>query len=232
MKRADVIDRSRIAPGNIIVGLTSFGKSTYEDEYNSGIGSNGLTLARHGLFGSYLGEKYPELYDHKNLSKDKVFFGSGRLDQIPEGEELPLGKLVLSPTRTYAPVMLSFFQKVDRSKLTGIIHCSGGGQLKCKEKISNVHIVKNNLFPPPFIFKALYATGKMDEREMYMDLNMGSRMEVYCADEETAQLLIATAKEFNVEARKIGYCEKFEDKNLTKKVTITSWLGNTITYAW
>lgn len=231
MKRSDVIDCSNIGPGNIIVGLASFGQSTYEEAYNSGIGSNGLTLARHGLFAKYLGEKYPELYDHKNLSMDEVFFGKWRLEDVLPGQPLNMGQLVLSPTRTYAPILIPFFNEVGRDSIAGIIHCSGGGQLKCMKMVDNVHIIKDTLFTPPAIFMELYNTGKVSEYEMYQTFNMGHRMEVYCKNEQTAQHLIEIAEKFNVSAQVIGRCEVMTDTAVSKKATIHSWTGTVLEYA-
>lgn len=230
MKRTDVIDCSHISGGEIIVGLASAGlPATYEDEYNSGIGSNGLTAGRHSLFAHYLADKYPELYDEKNLAPEDIFCGNWKLEDVPKNAKMSVGKMALSPTRTYAPIIIDFLKKVDRSSVSGIIHCSGGGQTKCLSVIQrSVHVIKDNLFPVPRIFKLLYETGKMNEREMYKNFNMGHRMEVYCNDKETAQVLLDSANKFGVIGRVIGKCEKSSEA----KLTITSWLGNKLEYVY
>lgn len=216
MRREDVIDCSNIAPGDVIVGLSSFGQpAVYEEEYNSGMGSNGLTAGRHDLFAKYLAHKMPELYDHKNLDIEKVFTGKYRLDDIDEETGMTMGKLLLSPTRTYAPIVLDFLSIVERSDISGIIHCSGGGQTKCMSKVSNVHIVKDSLFPIPSIFEKIYEAGKISLKEMPETFNLGHRMEVYCRNQGTAVQVINSAQRFKVKAKIIGEVKKCNGKKLT-----------------
>jgi phosphoribosylformylglycinamidine cyclo-ligase len=216
MRRDEVIDCSNIGRGNYIVGISSYGPpASYEEHYNSGMGSNGLTAARHDLFSKYLAEKYPELWDSKNLKLSQVFTGEYGLSDKIEGEELTIGEMVLSPTRTYAPIVLDFLKKVNRSSVTGIIHCSGGGQTKCLKFAKNVHIVKHDLFPTPKIFKLIASAKKVGPKEMLQDFNMGHRMEVYCKDLDTVYAIITSAKKFNVDAQVIGTCDPFSGEKLT-----------------
>ncbi|MDP5043397.1 MAG: AIR synthase-related protein [Leeuwenhoekiella sp.] len=217
MKREDVVDNAHIKPGDVIVGLASFGQATYEKEYNGGMGSNGLTSARHDVFGSYLAEKYPESFDHA-VPSDLVYSGSKKLTDAIENSSLNAGKLVLSPTRTYAPVIKKILQEVDRNLLHGMVHCSGGAQTKVLHFVNNVHIVKDNLFELPPLFKLIQEESGTSWREMYQVFNMGHRMELY-VDPALADEIIAISKSFNIEAQVIGRVEASESKKLTIKST-------------
>lgn len=212
MKRSDVIDNSRISAGDVIVGLSSCGQASYESGYNGGMGSNGLTAARHDVFGKYLAEKYPESYDH-SIPDDLVYSGSMKLTDPVEGTGLDAGKLVLSPTRTYAPVIKKILDK-HRNSVHGMVHCSGGGQTKILHFVDNIHIIKDKLFDTPPLFKMIQSESGTDWREMYQVFNMGHRMEVY-TDEDSAAEIIAISKEFNIEAQIVGRCEASEEKQLT-----------------
>ncbi|MFI8379433.1 AIR synthase related protein [Leeuwenhoekiella sp. NPDC079379] len=223
MKREDVVDNAHIKPGDVIVGLASFGQATYEKEYNGGMGSNGLTSARHDVFGSYLAEKYPESFDHA-VPSDLVYSGSKKLTDAIENSSLNAGKLVLSPTRTYAPVIKKILQEVDRNLLHGMVHCSGGAQTKVLHFVDNVHIVKDNLFELPPLFKLIQEESGTSWREMYQVFNMGHRMELY-VDPALAEEIIAISKSFNIDAQVIGRVEPSE----SKKLTIKSMFG-TFTY--
>ncbi len=205
MKRKDVIDSSNISDRDVIVGLASFGKANYEKEYNSGIGSNGLTSARHDIFDKIYAEKYPESYN-QNVDKKMIYCGKYKLtDKIPS---LPLdvGKSVLSPTRTYAFILKEILESY-RDKINGIIHCSGGGQTKCKKFGSNLKYIKDNLFDMPPIFDLIRKTANYDLKEMYGVFNMGHRLEIY-TDEKTAGSIIEISQKFGVEARIVGRVEK------------------------
>ncbi|WP_028376236.1 AIR synthase related protein [Leeuwenhoekiella sp. MAR_2009_132] len=217
MKREDVVDNAHIKPGDVIVGLASFGQATYEKEYNGGMGSNGLTSARHDVFGSYLAEKYPESFDHA-VPSDLVYSGSKKLTDAIDNSSLNAGKLVLSPTRTYAPVIKKILQEVDRNLLHGMVHCSGGAQTKVLHFVNNVHIVKDNLFELPPLFKLIQEESGTSWREMYQVFNMGHRMELY-VDPALAEEIIAISKSFNIEAQVIGRVEASESKKLTIKST-------------
>ena len=213
LKKEEVIDNSNIKNGDVIVGLASFGKTTYEDEYNSGIGSNGLTSARHDVFDKYLKIKYPETYDN-SLSDDLIYIGSKKLyDKIP-GIDLDAGKLVLSPTRTYAPVVKEILSKIERKKIHGIIHCSGGAQTKVMNFVKNKHIIKDNLFETPPVFKLIQSESKTSWKEMYQVFNMGHRLEIY-TDENSAQSIINISKSFNLDAKIIGRVEDFKQNKLS-----------------
>ena len=213
LKKEEVIDNSNIKNGDVIVGLASFGKTTYEDEYNSGIGSNGLTSARHDVFDKYLKIKYPETYDN-SLSDDLIYIGSKKLsDKIP-GIDLDAGKLVLSPTRTYAPVVKQMFSKIERKKIHGIIHCSGGAQTKVMNFVKNKHIIKDNLFETPPVFKLIQSESKTSWKEMYQVFNMGHRLEIY-TDENSAQSIINISKSFNLDAKIIGRVEDCKENKLS-----------------
>ena len=213
LKKEEVIDNSNIKNGDVIVGLASFGKTTYEDEYNSGIGSNGLTSARHDVFDKYLKIKYPETYDN-SLSDDLIYIGSKKLsDKIP-GIDLDAGKLVLSPTRTYAPVVKEILSKIERKKIHGIIHCSGGAQTKVMNFIKNKHIIKDNLFETPPVFKLIQSESKTSWKEMYQVFNMGHRLEIY-TDENSAQSIINISKSFNLDAKIIGRVEDCKENKLS-----------------
>ena len=214
IKRSEVIDNSNIAEGNVIVGLSSFGQSTYEDQYNSGIGSNGLTSARHDVFNKILAEKYPESYDPM-VPDELVYSGSISLDQIFEDIDLDAGKLVLSPTRTYAPIIKSILSECSKDLIKGIIHCSGGAQTKILHFISDdLHVIKDNMFDPPMLFKLIQKESKTSWHEMYKVFNCGHRMELY-VDPIVADKIISISSRFNVEARIIGKVEKSNSKKLT-----------------
>jgi phosphoribosylformylglycinamidine cyclo-ligase len=214
LKRSDVISNHNIAPGNVIVGLSSFGKASYETEYNGGMGSNGLTSARHDVFSKYCAEKYPESYDN-NLPEDVVYCGNLSLTSPTEVDGVNAGKMVLSPTRTYAPIIKEVLANY-RGKISGMVHCSGGAQTKVLHFIDNMHVVKDNLFPVPPLFKMIHEQSQTDWKEMYKVFNMGHRMEIY-TDHETAKDIIAISKSFNVDAQIIGYCEAYEGKKVTIK---------------
>jgi len=214
IKRSEVIDNSNIAEGNVIVGLSSFGQSIYEDQYNSGIGSNGLTSARHDVFNKILAEKYPESYDPM-VPDELVYSGSISLDQIFDDIDLDAGKLVLSPTRTYAPIIKSILSECSKDLIKGIIHCSGGAQTKILHFISDdLHVIKDNMFDPPMLFKLIQKESKTSWHEMYKVFNCGHRMELY-VDPIVADKIISISSRFNVEARIIGKVEKSNSKKLT-----------------
>lgn len=216
IKRSDVIDNSNIDEGNVIVGLSSFGQATYEDQYNSGIGSNGLTSARHDVFNKILAEKYPESYDPL-VPDDLVYSGSISLDQVFDDVDLDAGKLVLSPTRTYAPIIKSILEECDRKLIRGIVHCSGGAQTKILHFISkNLHVIKNNMFDPPMLFRLIQNESKTTWHEMYKVFNCGHRMELY-VDPKIADEIIGISERFNVKGRIIGKVEKSNSKKLTIK---------------
>ena len=212
MKRSDVIDNANIKAGNVIVGLASFGQTTYEDEYNGGMGSNGLTSARHDVFYHKLAEQFPESYDN-SIPDNLVYSGSYCLTDYVEGAPLDAGKLVLSPTRTYAPVIKKTLTS-HRSKINGMVHCSGGGQTKVLHFVDNVHVVKDQLFDTPPLFQLIQQESNTDWKEMYKVFNMGHRMEIY-TDENTAEEIIQIAQEFNLPAQIIGRVEASDKKKLT-----------------
>jgi phosphoribosylformylglycinamidine cyclo-ligase len=218
MKRADVISADQIGAGNCIIGLSSSGRATYEKEYNGGMGSNGLTSARHDVFAKYLASKYPESYDPA-VPESLVFSGKCKLTDLVEGTDLDAGKLVLSPTRTYAPVVKKILEQF-RGSVSGLIHCSGGAQTKVLHFIENVHVIKDNLFEVPPLFKLIQQQSGTSWHEMYKVFNMGHRFEIY-ADQEAAQGIIAISRSFNIEARIIGHVEPYDGK----KVTIHSQYG-------
>lgn len=218
MKRSDVISADRIQPGNVIVGIASFGKSVYEKEYNGGMGSNGLTSARHDVFSNYLAEKYPESFD-PSVPEDLVYSGSLKLTDTVGSVGLDAGKLVLSPTRTYAPIVKSILDSY-RENIYGIIHCSGGAQTKVLHFVDNVHVIKDNLFEIPELFSLIQAQSGTDWYEMYKVFNMGHRLEIY-VDPSIAGEIIAISKKFNIDAQIIGRVEPFTGK----KVTIQSPFG-------
>ena len=219
MKRADVIDNGNIIAGNVIVGLSSFGKASYEEEYNSGIGSNGLTSARHDVFEKSLKNKYPESFDNQ-ISDELVYSGTKKVTDRIENSPLDAGKLVLSPTRTYAPLIKKIFEEIDRKKINGIIHCSGGAQTKILHFVDKLHIIKDNLFDLPPVFKLIQKESGTSWKEMYQVFNMGHRMEIY-TDRSTADKIISISNGFNIEAKIVGRVE--ESKN--KKLTISSTYG-------
>jgi len=219
MKRADVIDNANIKPGDVIVGLTSFGQATYETAYNGGMGSNGLTSARHDVFHKYLAEKYPESFDAA-VPSELVYSGNMKLTDAVENSPINAGKLVLSPTRTYAPIIKKILDKYTSKEIHGMVHCSGGAQTKILHFIDNLHIIKDNLFPVPPLFKLIQDQSKTDWKEMYQVFNCGHRMELYVSP-EIAQNIIAISKSFDVDAQIVGRVEASE----TKKLTIKSEFG-------
>ena len=212
MKRSDVIDNSKIKEGNVIVGLSSSGMASYETEYNGGMGSNGLTSARHDVFSKILSEKYPESYD-PSVPMDLVYSGTKKLTDSVEGSDLDAGKLVLSPTRTYSPIIKKILEKY-RYEINGMVHCSGGAQTKVLHFVDNVHVIKDNMFELPVLFKLIQDESGTDWKEMYKVFNMGHRMELY-VPKEIADDIIAISESFNVEAKIIGRVEAFEGKKLT-----------------
>lgn len=218
MRRADVIDNSNISPGDLIVGLASFGQATYESVYNGGMGSNGLTSARHDVFDKYLAEKYPESYDG-DIPADLVYSGKVRLTDGVEGSPINAGKIVLSPTRTYAPVIKRVLEEM-RSRIHGMVHCSGGAQTKILHFVKDCHVVKDNLFPIPPLFRLIHEQSGTDWREMYKVFNMGHRMEIYLNPEDAARV-IEISETFGIEARIVGRVEAAD----TKKLTIESEYG-------
>lgn len=217
MKRSDVIDNANIKAGDVIVGLSSSGQATYETEYNGGMGSNGLTSARHDVFDNYLAQKFPESYDAA-VPADLVYSGSKKLTDSVEGSPLDAGKLVLSPTRTYAPIIKAILEKYSSKEIHGMVHCSGGAQTKILHFVKDLHIIKDNMFPVPPLFTLIQEESKTDWKEMYQVFNMGHRMEIYC-DETTAQNIIAISNSFNVDAQIVG---RVEASPSGKKLTISS----------
>lgn len=219
LKREDVIDNANIQAGDVIVGLASFGQATYESEYNGGMGSNGLTSARHDVFSHYLADKYPESYDHE-VPDDLVYSGSKKLTDRIEESSLDAGKLVLSPTRTYAPIIKKILSEYSNKEIHGMVHCSGGAQTKVLHFIDDLHIVKDSLFEIPPLFKLIQKESNTDWKEMYQVFNMGHRMELFIS-EKIAQDLIEISRAFNVDAKIIGRVESSD----TKKLTIKSKYG-------
>ena len=218
MSRSDVINNANIAAGDVIVGLASYGKATYEKEYNGGMGSNGLTSARHDVFGKYLAERYPESYD-ASVPEELVYSGNTRLTDAVDGVPVNAGQLVLSPTRTYAPVIKAILDKM-RKDIHGMVHCSGGAQTKVMHFVENKHVIKDNLFPVPPLFDLIQRQSGTPWQEMYKVFNMGHRMEIYLAPEHAAEV-IATAESFGIEARIVGRVEAAD----TNRLTITSEKG-------
>ncbi|MDO4994599.1 MAG: AIR synthase-related protein [Bacteroidales bacterium] len=215
MRRSDVIDNANIRPGDVIVGLSSCGQATYEQEYNGGMGSNGLTSARHDMFGKYLAMKYPESFDH-NVPQELVYSGSYALQDKVEGAPVSAGKLVLSPTRTYAPVVRKMLDEGLRPMIHGMVHCTGGAQTKVLHFVGdNCRVVKDNMFPLPPLFKEIKEQSGTDWAEMYRVFNMGHRLEVYLAPEH-AQKVIDISRSFNIEAQIVGHIEEGQ-KSLTIK---------------
>ena len=219
MKRSDVISNDKISAGDVIIGLSSSGKANYEKEYNGGMGSNGLTSARHDVFAHYLADKYPESFDPL-VPKELCYSGSYKITDKIEKLNINAGKLVLSPTRTYAPVINEIL-KLYRDQINGMIHCSGGAQTKILHFIDNLHIIKNNMFPVPPLFKIIQEESKTDWQEMYKVFNMGHRFEIY-TKAEIANDIITVSKKFGIDAQIIGYVEPAEKK----KLTIKSEFGN------
>lgn len=219
MKRSDVIDNANIRPGDVIVGLSSSGTATYEQGYNGGMGSNGLTSARHDVFAKYLAEKYPESYDHA-VPQELVYSGSYRLTDSVAGSPVDAGHLVLSPTRTYAPFVKKMLDTISRSEIHGMVHCTGGAQTKVLHFVGeNCRVVKDNMFPVPPLFKAIHEESGTEWSEMYKVFNMGHRLEVYVRP-ETAQQVIEIAKSFHIDAQVVGHIEEG-----TRSLTIKSEFG-------
>ena len=219
MKRSDVIDNANIKSGDVIVGLASFGQASYETEYNGGMGSNGLTSARHDVFDKYLAHKYPESFDQE-VPEELVYSGSKQLTDTVVNSELDAGKLVLSPTRTYAPIIKKILSKYTNKEIHGMVHCSGGAQTKILHFVKDLHIIKDNLFEVPPLFKLIQEESKTDWKEMYQVFNMGHRMELY-VPKEIADDLISISKSFNVDAKIVGKVET----SVSKKLTIQSEFG-------
>ena len=220
IKKSQIIDNSNIQAGDVIVGLSSSGTSSYDKEYNSGIGSNGLTSARHDVLSQYIKEKYPESYDNE-LPNELAYCGSKNLTDKLDGFNIDIGKMLLSPTRSYAPLLKLIFDEIGRDKINGIIHCTGGGQTKILHFIENLHVLKNNLFEIPPIFKLIMNESNTDPKEMYKVFNMGHRMEIYL-DPENASKIIDISKSVGIDAKIIG--EVIESD--VKKLSIQSELGN------
>jgi phosphoribosylformylglycinamidine cyclo-ligase len=219
MKRSNVINNANIQAGDVIVGLASFGQSSYENGYNGGMGSNGLTSARHDVFDHYLANKYPESFDAA-VPNELVYSGKVKLTDAVENSPVDAGKLVLSPTRTYAPIIKKLLEKYNSDTIHGMVHCSGGAQTKVLHFVDNVHVIKDNLFPVPPLFKLIQEQSGTDWKEMYQVFNCGHRMELY-VPEAIANDIIAISKSFNVEAQIVGRVESSE----VKKLTITSEYG-------
>lgn len=214
MRRADVIDNSNIKGGDVIVGLASSGQATYEKEYNGGMGSNGLTSARHDVFSKEVAARYPETYDHA-VPEDLVYSGSKLLTDSVEGSPIDAGRLVLSPTRTYAPVIREILDKM-RPEIDGMIHCSGGALTKVMHFVKNKHVIKDNLFELPPLFKLIHEQSGTDWSEMYKVFNMGHRMEIY-VDPSRAEEIIAIAESYGIPAKIIGRVEEADQSKLTIK---------------
>ncbi len=219
MRRKDVIDNANIKAGDVIVGLASFGQATYEKEYNGGMGSNGLTSARHDVFSKYLAQKYPETYDAA-VPDELVYSGGLKLTDSVEGSPVNAGKLVLSPTRTYAPVVKKLLDEL-RPDIHGMVHCSGGAQTKVMHFVENVHVIKDNLFPVPPLFRTIKEQSGTDWKEMYKVFNMGHRLEVYL-DAAHAQKVVEISKSFGIDAQVIGRVEARPEGD---KLTIKSEFG-------
>ena len=226
LKRSEVIDNANISVGDVIIGLESFGQASYETEYNGGMGSNGLTSARHDVFHKYLAEKYPESFDAE-VPEELVYSGNTKLTDEVINSPINAGKLVLSPTRTYAPIIKEILSKFNSDTIHGMIHCSGGAQTKILHFVDDLHIVKDNMFEVPPLFKLIQEQSNTDWKEMYQVFNCGHRMEIYVSP-EVAKEIIAISKSFNVDAKIVGKVAAFnadENQNLTKKLTITSEFG-------
>ena len=215
MKRSNVIDNANIKAGDVIVGLESFGQATYENAYNGGMGSNGLTSARHDVFHKYLAEKYPESFDAA-VPEDLVYSGQTKLTDAVENAPIDAGKLVLSPTRTYAPIIKAILSKFSSESLHGMVHCSGGAQTKILHFIDNLHIIKDDMFEIPPLFKLIQEQSGTDWKEMYQVFNCGHRMELYVSA-DIAEEIIGISKSFNVNAKVIGRVAASEEKKLTIK---------------
>jgi phosphoribosylformylglycinamidine cyclo-ligase len=219
LKRSSVIDNANIKAGDVIVGLASFGQATYEKSYNGGMGSNGLTSARHDVFSKDLAHKYPESFD-ANVPKELVYSGSVTLTDVVVNSPIDAGKLVLSPTRTYAPIIKKILEKYTSSEIHGMVHCSGGAQTKILHFVKDLHIIKDNLFEVPPLFKLIQEQSKTDWKEMYQVFNCGHRMELYLSP-EVAEEIIAISESFDVAAKIVGRVESSD----SKKLTITSEYG-------
>ncbi len=218
MKRSDVINNANIRPGDVIVGLASFGRASYETEYNGGMGSNGLTSARHDVFSKYLSQKYPESYDHA-VPEELVYSGTKKLTDNIENCPVNAGKMVLSPTRTYAPVIKKILDEL-RPEIHGMVHCTGGAQTKVLHFVNeNCHVVKDHMFPIPPLFKTIQEESQTEWKEMYKVFNMGHRMEIYIRP-EIAEKVIAISKSFNIEAQVVGHIEEGQ-----RSLTIKSEFG-------
>jgi phosphoribosylformylglycinamidine cyclo-ligase len=215
MKRTDVIDNANIQVGDVIVGLASFGQANYEKGYNGGMGSNGLTSARHDVFDNYLAAKYPESFDAA-VPSELVYSGNVKLTDAVQNSPLDAGKLVLSPTRTYAPIIKKILSQFSDKEIHGMVHCSGGAQTKVLHFIDNLHVIKDNLFPIPPLFKLIQEQSQTDWKEMYQVFNCGHRMEIY-VPENIAQEIITISESFGVEAQIVGRVEASESKKLTIK---------------
>lgn len=213
MKRKDVIDNANIQSGDVIVGLASFGQASYEKEYNGGMGSNGLTSARHDVFSKVLAKKYPESYD-PSVPEDLVYSGKTELTDEVKDSPIDAGKLVLSPTRTYAPVIKKILSKFDSKTIHGMVHCSGGAQTKILHFIEDLHVIKDNLFEVPPLFKLIQENSGTDWKEMYQVFNMGHRMELYVSP-ESAEEIISISKSFDIDAQIVGRVEDSTEKKLT-----------------
>ena len=215
LKRSDVIDNANIKPGDVIVGLESFGQANYEKGYNGGMGSNGLTSARHDVFHKDLAHKFPESFD-ASVPEDLVYSGNTKLTDIIKNSPIDAGKLVLSPTRTYAPIIKEILSKYTSETIHGMVHCSGGAQTKILHFVDNVHVIKDNMFDIPPLFKLIQEQSNTDWKEMYQVFNCGHRMELYVAP-EIAENLIAISKSYHVDAKIIGRVEESASKKLTIK---------------
>jgi phosphoribosylformylglycinamidine cyclo-ligase len=213
MPRNKVIDNANIQPGDVIVGLASFGQATYETTYNGGMGSNGLTSARHDVFGHYLADKYPESFDAA-VPKELVYSGRVKLTDAVEDSPIDAGKLVLSPTRTYAPIIKTILESYNSDSIHGMVHCSGGAQTKILHFVEDLHIIKDNMFTVPPLFKLIQEQSSTDWKEMYQVFNCGHRMEIY-VQPEIADAIIAISKSYNVDAQIIGRVETANSKKLT-----------------
>ena len=220
MKRKDVIDNANIQAGDVIVGLASFGQASYETKYNGGMGSNGLTSARHDFFNHYVRDKFPETFD-ASVPAELVYSGTKNLTDTVENAPLDAGKLVLSPTRTYAPIIQKIFEKIQRQNIHGMVHCSGGAQTKILHFIDQLHIIKDNLFATPPLFEMIQKESGTDWKEMYEVFNMGHRMELYVPAAQ-AQEIIDISESFGVAAKVVGRVESAK----TKRLTINSTYGN------
>ena len=212
MKRSEVVSNANIQAGDVIVGLASDGQSTYENKYNGGMGSNGLTSARHDVLAKYLATKYPESFD-PSVPESLVYSGSKQLTDVVEGTDLNVGQLILSPTRTYAPVIMAILKSM-RSQIHGMVHCSGGAQTKILHFVNEVHVVKDHLFPVPPLFELIQKESGTDFKEMYQVFNMGHRMELYVSPER-AEEIIQISESFGIPAQIVGHVEAFSGKKLT-----------------